>query len=250
MSSEYLFKATKAKTKTVYEKLILILLSDIADNKGSCYPSIAYLTEASCCSRNTVKKALNGLVDAGILVIEHRSVGGLNSSNLYHITLGVGQEVTNSVMRRPTVGQEVTEGGSGGDPNTLIDTPKDTPIKHICSNWQDWIDHRKQMKKPLTKKTIELQTKFLQKFDEQTKVKIIEQSIFKGWAGLFELKEDRYETSKSGYRLSALERVQQANRERAKKRAEQALQNGDWGDSEQVGVTLGADDGVVWEQVD
>ena len=194
MSSEYLFKATKAKTNTVYEKVVLILLSDIADNKGSCYPSLAYLTEGSSCSRNTVKKALNGLVDAGMLRIEHRSIDGVNTSNRYHITLGVGQEVTHSVTRCRGVGQEMTEGRSGDDPNTLTYTLNDTN-KHICSNWQDWVDHRKQLRKPLTKVAIDRQIKFLEQFSEETKVKIIEQSILRGWSGLFELKGESHENN-------------------------------------------------------
>lgn len=52
----------------------------------------------------------------------------------------------------------------------------------------------------------------------------------------------------SNRKLSAVERVQQANLRRAQERA--ALQNGNRGDVNQGGVTLGADDGVVWEQVD
>jgi hypothetical protein len=54
------------------------------------------------------------------------------------------------------------------------------------------------MKKPLTKIAIDRQIKFLEQFNEETRTKIIEQSIFKGWAGLFELKGARYENDQSG----------------------------------------------------
>lgn len=55
----------------------------------------------------------------------------------------------------------------------------------------DFIDHRKQLKKPMTIRALELILLKLDKLasDDCTKVAIINQSILKGWQDVFELKE-------------------------------------------------------------
>lgn len=52
----------------------------------------------------------------------------------------------------------------------------------------DFKKHRKQLKKPMTERAIELAVKKLKKETEQTAIKMIENSIENGWSGLFELK--------------------------------------------------------------
>lgn len=57
----------------------------------------------------------------------------------------------------------------------------------------DFAKHRKAMKKPLTDKARELTVKELEKLapgDEAMQIAIINQSIQRGWQGVFELKED------------------------------------------------------------
>ena len=59
--------------------------------------------------------------------------------------------------------------------------------------WDNWIDYRKEIKKPLKPSTIKQQLKFLEanKYDHE---EIINQSIQNGWTGLFEIK--RHATQK------------------------------------------------------
>lgn len=52
--------------------------------------------------------------------------------------------------------------------------------------WQFWIEHRKEIKRKLTKNAIKLQLKFLEQRKEDHAL-IIAQSIQNGWTGLFEL---------------------------------------------------------------
>jgi len=53
--------------------------------------------------------------------------------------------------------------------------------------WYGWVEYRKSKGKKLTPQTIKLQMKFLEEHKEDH-VKIIENSIMNGWAGLFEIK--------------------------------------------------------------
>lgn len=56
-------------------------------------------------------------------------------------------------------------------------------------SWNEWIEHRKAIKKKMPESTINKQLKFLQQFTEQEACAIIEQSIKNGWQGLFEIKK-------------------------------------------------------------
>ena len=190
MSSKNLFAAVKAKVGNAQQKLILIAMADIANEKSQCWPSHNYLAAVAECSRSSVIRHVAELERKGFIVTENRSEKGIKTSNMY--TLTMCQSDTSDVSTCYNGSVTVTH-----------NTPIYTPIKHICSNWSDWVDHRKQLRKPLTKLAIDRQVKFLEQFDEETRTKIIEQSIFKGWAGLFELKGDRNENnqrSNSHYR--------------------------------------------------
>ena len=186
MSSECLFWAVKAEIGHPHRKLILIALADIANENRRCWPSHEYLCRIAECSRSSVIRQLKELESAGFITTIQRSDKNLKKTNIYTL-----HPTISNVSGRHIDVSDRHKGSVRETHNTLIDTP----IKHICSNWQDWVAYRKQLKKPLTEKTIKLQTNFLEKFDEEMRVKIIEQSIFNGWAGLFELKGERNEVN-------------------------------------------------------
>lgn len=56
--------------------------------------------------------------------------------------------------------------------------------------WADWITHLGEKRKTPTEKSTELQLKKLGKFSEAVAVAMINQSIEKGWQGLFDLKAE------------------------------------------------------------
>ena len=56
--------------------------------------------------------------------------------------------------------------------------------------WSDWITYRKQSKKPMTEMTIKKQINLLSQY-KNDHVKIIENSITFGWAGLFPLRNNQ-----------------------------------------------------------
>lgn len=53
--------------------------------------------------------------------------------------------------------------------------------------WNDWVEHRKQMRKPLTQKAIEKQIKFLGGRPEPEIIEILNTAIEKNWQGLWPL---------------------------------------------------------------
>lgn len=67
---------------------------------------------------------------------------------------------------------------------------------------EDFIKHRKDIKRPLTQKALELNIKKLDRLatDNDEKIDIINQSIENGWVGLFPLKKDKKEQIDDRYK--------------------------------------------------
>lgn len=75
--------------------------------------------------------------------------------------------------------------------------------------WADWEQHRREKRDALTPLTIKRQLAFLEA-NKADHVAIINRSIEKGWAGLFELKDNHANGKQAGGK-SAPDRVRQAN---------------------------------------
>jgi hypothetical protein len=90
MSIECLNQALKIEGLTPTKKLILVLLANYADEKGTCYPSYKHI--AKIVGLKTVKgiqKAIKEFEELGLLKIEHRILeNGSYTSNKYHLMLG------------------------------------------------------------------------------------------------------------------------------------------------------------------
>ena len=67
-------------------KLVYIFLKDHADKDGTCWPGINTIAAGVSLSRSTVKRALNDLVNAGLVEKSKRwRENGSASSNLYRV---------------------------------------------------------------------------------------------------------------------------------------------------------------------
>ena len=181
MSAETLFWAVKAQVGNPQRKLILIALADIANEKRECWPSHQYLATIAECSRASVIRHLKELAACGLIKITHRGDGNVKKSNLYALS-----PVKSDVSQCNIDVSQCNKGSITVQHNTPIDTLK--TYGYIATNWEDWIQHRKELKKSLTEQTVKLQIKFLEKHSPEDRARIIEQSIRNGWTGLFELK--------------------------------------------------------------
>ena len=81
--------------------------------------------------------------------------------------------------------------GKGKSKKPAVFYPADEALNQA---FLDYIDARKKMKKPMTDRAIQLAMNELDRLagdDNDLAIKILNQSIFKGWLGLFPLKEDK-----------------------------------------------------------
>lgn len=68
-------------------KAVLIYLKDHANKQGTCWPGINTIAAGVSLSRSTVKRALNDLINAGLVEKSKRwRENGSVSSNLYRVT--------------------------------------------------------------------------------------------------------------------------------------------------------------------
>lgn len=68
------------------------------------------------------------------------------------------------------------------------------------NSWEEWVVFRKEIKKTLTKSTINKQIIFLEK-NKSDHIEIISQSIQNGWSGLFELKNKNTPKENKNYKI-------------------------------------------------
>ena len=69
-------------------KLVLMALADCADDMGKCWPSMATIAKKAVASETTVRRAIAGLIDAGLLKKEERTRrDGSQSSNAYFLMI-------------------------------------------------------------------------------------------------------------------------------------------------------------------
>lgn len=124
MSIEYLNEALKIQGLTPTKKLILVLLSNYADEKGTCYPSYKHIANIiGLKTTKTIQKAIKEFEQLGLLRVEHRILeNGSYTSNKYHLTLG-------RVLEEPTPLKDATLGSSA-----TYNTKDNTKTNNIDDN--------------------------------------------------------------------------------------------------------------------
>lgn len=211
MSMELMVKAMKTKVGNPLRKLVLIKLADNASDQGECWPSYQHIADQCEIDRSTVRKHIKQLEMQGLVRIENREGPKGNSSNLYRITLcrpvgpnstpvgpestgvgpqptgGVGPESTRTSHSFEPVTEPVEQAVSAA-PSAKKKAPNFDPMTAKPSNvsdqaWADWCQHRREIRKPLTKTSCERQASQLAKHHAPDAV--INQSISNGWTGLF-----------------------------------------------------------------
>ena len=88
------------------------------------------------------------------------------------------------------------EGNKEGNKESLTLPFEDQDFK---SAWEDWQQHRKEKKKPLTPTSTKLQLQTLKEMGLDRAIKAIDYSIEKGWTGIFESNQATSKTKASNF---------------------------------------------------
>lgn len=87
MSFTMMAKAKPIKTGSAGRKLVLMMMADIADDNGRCFPSYQHIADVCEMSKRSVMTHMSALADQGLVSIEHRKGVKGNSSNIYHLRI-------------------------------------------------------------------------------------------------------------------------------------------------------------------
>lgn len=132
MSIECLNQAIKINGLTPTKKLVLIILANYADEKGTCYPSYSHIAKTVGLSdTKNIKRIISELEQRGHLRIKNRKKddGGF-TSNLYIMTMGGGAETLGGQ------GAQTPKEGVAKPPNTKENTKEDTYSDSFSKFWK------------------------------------------------------------------------------------------------------------------
>ena len=107
-------KAKPIKVGNSGRKLVLMMLADISDDSGRCFPSYQHLADVCEMSRRSVITHILNLQEKGLLKITHRKLKGelINSSNIYHLTLEQASKPDETGSENSALGSEMIALGS------------------------------------------------------------------------------------------------------------------------------------------
>lgn len=198
-------------------KGVYAYLSALCGISDECYPSVETITKEMGMGKDTFYRHINALVAAGI-VEKHQVVGedGKFGCTIYHLA----HEVTISEKQSfPCTENEDTDNTDTENKETISNISKSNNIKSnnmkgkapktvkvyfpgdalLNQAFADYVEMRKQIKKPMTDRAVALAIKKLQELsampfsdtiDSEMAIQILNQSIMNSWQGLFPLKED------------------------------------------------------------
>jgi DNA-binding MarR family transcriptional regulator len=165
-------------------KFVLVLLANLADDDGRCWPGIGYITDRTQLNRATIIRAIAALEDCGLLEkVIRPGEGDGRKSNLYQLAMS----------QRATKGQSrsVSRQCRTVRPNTK-DTLKSIYIdfwqtNDITSQFAAFREMRRKQKAPLTDHAEKLLISKLKKLSAEghDMAELLDAAILNGWKSVW-----------------------------------------------------------------
>ena len=103
-------------------RLLLMLMADYANEQGVCWPSIRRLSDEMACSRSTVQRAVEALVDKGLMeVVPRQTKTGRQTSNFYRLAMGLDHQQLQAADEPSP--EELDALMAGGDEEEMLANP-------------------------------------------------------------------------------------------------------------------------------
>jgi hypothetical protein len=194
-------------------KHVLLTLATYVDDNGECYPSHKALARATGLSRRTIERVMKEIPANELQVVEKGKAAG--HSTKYRITVNSrhadGSQTLNSRHGDGSTPVNLSLNSRHGDGLTTNELPielpkarKRAPSPSLASDarevvispeldtpqfrksWAEWLEYRKQIKKPLNPLSQQKQLNKLKFWGSARAVAAINHSIANGWIGIFE----------------------------------------------------------------
>lgn len=138
MSVQAITGALSIKDVSPSEKLLLIVLSNYADEEGKCWPSQSRLARDTCMSKRTIIRLFATLELKGLLSRKARFRKNARTTDMILLTFGGGDTVSLGVVT------STTKGGDTVSHRTIIEESKSEPS--ALASALGWEDHARQLK--------------------------------------------------------------------------------------------------------
>jgi len=191
---------------TLTEKVCLSLI-DALDGEDGCWASNAYLQNCLNVEKRQMQNILAKLIEQGLVVRGYTQVGRRILKTTQSVALKDAIHCTppmQSVALTPCNPlHPYNKEDNKEDIDTEIQPPRGmeaVPVmpydsKEFFNAWSSWIAYRKETKKKLVNSTVVKQFAFLKSMNDEAKaIQSINQSIEKGWAGLFDISGNKFST--------------------------------------------------------
>lgn len=139
MSFDALAWAAKQKCQGPTPKLILMMLANYANENHTSYPSIAKLSELCSCNERTVMRAIQTLIDDGLLTSAPRYLGkGKQTSNEYTLQIRGDKFDTPRQFRGDNSNREGVTNSTGDTVRDTQSNIKTTKKKKYSDAFEAW----------------------------------------------------------------------------------------------------------------
>ncbi|MDE6916587.1 MAG: helix-turn-helix domain-containing protein [Lachnospiraceae bacterium] len=225
-------------------KAIYAYLSSIAGSDDSCYPSVETMQKELCMGKNRLIKHMEQLIAFGVVEKVRARSGNIYGHNIYKITHEIevannlkriceaveiraveiraveNEAVENEAVEIRAVENEATNNNNTTNNNITKNKKNNIKVAKSIKGYfpddetlnqafADYVQMRKQIKKPMTEKAVELAIKKLEELsklpfsdsmDNDLAIQILNQSVMNSWQGLFPLREQKvnYQDKKGG----------------------------------------------------
>lgn len=193
------------------ELLVFALIYGFSqDGESEFCGSRTYVANTFNISKPTVDKAIKSLIEKGLVIKNATSINDVQI-NRYKVSLQGVKKLYGGSKESLPPSKEILQGGSKeslhNNNNNKINIKYYSDNKELDTAIKDFIDHRKNMRKPMTDRAIDLFIKKLNGLStsESKQILMINTAIERGWMTVYPIKEDRPMERKNSDKLKELE---------------------------------------------
>ena len=211
MSIKIMSKVFKDQTLDSNKKLIMLALSDNANDEGYCYPSINTIVEKTSLSKPTVIKHIKDLESKGLLISKRRNrKNGSSTSKIYVVYPfenldNLDEDIRDKFIQSKEAlphpqSKEALPLNGGQSKEALPLEPSLTLFNHplykkLSKNEKDlYLEYTALRKKMKVQTTLSIHERLLAKYFEfGGDVKIIENAITANWKDFYQPKQQNFQ---------------------------------------------------------
>ena len=178
---------------------LLLIISSLTAEKGYCFASNKYFAELFETNETLISRKIKKLEKKKYIIIEYEKKG----SQIVSRKIRLSKMITVDYRKSKSSIIENDKDNNTSINNTSINNKKEIKERYFDKEelndlFNEFLDFRKKLKAVNSDKAITLLINKLNEYDDETKMKMINQSIENSWKSVFPLKKE-YKPKESGF---------------------------------------------------